>query len=70
MPKLRELKELNISARNWTLTFSDRRVFLKIPKSKCYRKVMLMIVCVQVIHISLLLTYDHWAGALFGNRGI
>src|ERR1700737_3002474 len=33
MPKLRELKELNISARNWNRTFSDKRGFLMIPKS-------------------------------------
>src|SRR6188474_1082550 len=33
MPKLRELRELNMSARNWIRTFSDKRVFLMIPKS-------------------------------------
>src|SRR5215204_2490845 len=33
MPKLRELRALNISARNWIRTFSDKRVFLMIPKS-------------------------------------
>src|SRR6266511_469439 len=33
MPKLRELNALNISARNWIRTFSDKRVFLMIPKS-------------------------------------
>src|SRR5436305_9108843 len=33
MQKVRQLKELNISARNWIRTFSDKRVFLMIPKS-------------------------------------
>src|SRR5205823_5176773 len=37
MPKLRELKALNISARNWIRTFSDKRVFLMIPKSTWLR---------------------------------
>ena len=38
--------------------------------AQSYRKGMLIILCVQVSHISLLITYDHWAVALFANRGI
>lgn len=33
-----------------------------------YRRVMLIILCVQAIHIILLLAYDHWAFALFAGR--
>ncbi len=35
-----------------------------------YRKAMLIVLCVQIIHVSLLVTYEHWAIALFANRGI
>ena len=34
------------------------------------RNVMLIILCVQAVHIGLLLTYDHWAIALFAMRSI
>jgi hypothetical protein len=35
-----------------------------------FAKFMLVIFCVQLVHIMLLLTYDAWAGALFSNHGI
>ena len=35
-----------------------------------YPKFMLIVLCVQVIHIVLLLTYDAWASALFSGSVI
>ena len=38
--------------------------------AQSYRNSMLIILCVQVIHLSLLITYDHWSVAVLANRGI
>ena len=35
-----------------------------------YAAFMLIVLCVQIIHAVLLLTYDRWASALFSSGGI
>jgi hypothetical protein len=35
-----------------------------------YSTFMLIVLCVQILHVVLLLTYDRWAAALFANGGI
>lgn len=35
-----------------------------------FRKAMLIVLCVQIMHVCLLMTYDHWAVAFFADRGI
>ena len=47
------------------LRFTRRRNF-----SPGFAKSMLVIFCVQLVHVVLLVTYDGWASALFSNRGI
>ena len=42
----------------------------KLDISANYRRLMLIVLCVQVVHLALFLTYDRWALALFANGDI
>jgi TRAP-type C4-dicarboxylate transport system permease small subunit len=41
-----------------------------LKSSARYARFLLVVLCVQIIHGTLLLTYDRWASALFTNGGI
>ena len=41
----------------------------KLNISGNYRRLMLIVLIVQVVHSALLLTYERWASALFANGG-
>jgi hypothetical protein len=41
-----------------------------LKSSARYARFLLVILCVQIIHAALFLTYDCWAAALFANGGI
>jgi hypothetical protein len=42
----------------------------KLDSLGTYPRFMLIVLCVQIVHSVLLLTYDRWAAALFASGGI
>ena len=42
----------------------------RLDSSRNYPRFMLIVLCVQIVHSGLLLTYDRWAAALFVSGGI